>query len=151
MENEIFIVGGREFTCVPMNAFEANKLLLRLQKILLPAFGSLTNGISKGSNFLDMDVSEAAVILSEKLDEGIMESIVIPMFKSSQLYCASEKIKLDSSTNIDRLFTVKNLFDLYELIFLVGKYQFGPFFITLAEFITNRIKDEELKKNIQEK
>ena len=148
METETFIVGQREFTCVPMNAFEANKLLLRIQKILLPAFGSLTNGLSKGSSFLDMDVAEAAAILSEKLDESIFENVVIPMFKASQLYCATDKVKMDSPTNIDRVFTVQNLFDLYELIYLVGKFQFCPFFATLAGLITSRINVEEAKQKV---
>ncbi|MGL6011266.1 MAG: phage tail assembly chaperone, partial [Shewanella oncorhynchi] len=61
------------------------------------------------------------------LDESIMTSIIIPIFGASSVFCVEENRKIKSSTDIDLCFTMENLFDLYELIFEVVRYQFEPF------------------------
>ena len=130
MQQETFIVGSREFTCVRMNAFAANKLLMRLQKIAVPVMGSLM-GAGKGLG--DIDVKEAAQVIAGNLDESIMDNIVLPLFAESRVYYAETKKFIKSGTDIDQCFTTENLFDLYELIFEVARYQFGPFFASLVE------------------
>lgn len=130
MQQETFIVGSREFTCVRMNAFAANKLLMRLQKIAVPVMGSLM-GAGKGLG--DIDVKEAAQVIAGNLDESIMDNIVLPLFAESRVYCAGTKKFIKSGTDIDQCFTTENLFDLYELIFEVARYQFGPFFASLVD------------------
>lgn len=130
MQQETFIVGSREFTCVRMNAFAANKLLMRLQKIAVPVMGSLM-GAGKGLG--DIDVKEAAQVIAANLDESIMENIVLPLFAESKVFSAENKKFVKSGTDIDQCFTTENLFDLYELIFEVARYQFGPFFASLVE------------------
>lgn len=130
MQQETFIVGSREFTCVRMNAFAANKLLMRVQKIAVPVIGSLM-GAGKGLG--DIDVKEAAHVIAANLDESVMDNIVMPLFAESRLFCAENKKFIKSGTDIDQTFTTENLFDLYLLIFEVARYQFGPFFGSLVE------------------
>lgn len=129
MQQETFVVGGREFTCLPMNAFEANRIALRLQKLIVPVMGSL---VGTGKNIGDVNVGVAAGVIAEHLDEGIMEAIALPMLKEARVYCVEQKKFLDSPTAINLCFTTETLFDFYELLFLVGRYQFGPF---LARFM----------------
>jgi hypothetical protein len=130
MQQETFIIGSREFTCVRMNAFAANKLLMRLQKIAVPVMGSLM-GAGKGLG--DIDVKEAAAAIAEHLDESLMDTIVLPMFAEAKVFSAEQKKFVKSGTDIDQCFTTENLFDLYQLIFEVARYQFGPFFGSLVE------------------
>ena len=130
MQQETFIIGSREFTCVRMNAFAANKLLMRLQKIAVPVMGSLM-GAGKGLG--DIDVKEAATAIAEHLDETLMDTIVLPLFAEAKVFSAENKKFVKSGTDIDQCFTTENLFDLYQLIFEVARYQFGPFFASLAE------------------
>ena len=130
MQQETFIVGSREFTCVRMNAFAANKLLMRLQKIAVPVMGSLMGG---GKGLGDIDVKEAAQVIAANLDESIMENIVLPLFAESKVFSTENKMFVKSGTDIDQCFTTENLFDLYELIFEVARYQFGPFFASLVD------------------
>ena len=130
MQQETFIIGSREFTCVRMNAFAANKLLMRLQKIAVPVMGSLM-GAGKGLG--DIDVKEAAAAIAEHLDESLMDTIVLPMFAEAKVFSAEQKKFVKSGTDIDQCFTTENLFDLYQLIFEVARYQFGPFFASLVE------------------
>lgn len=113
-----------------MNAFAANKLLMRLQKIAVPVMGSLM-GAGKGLG--DIDVKEAAQVIAANLDESIMDNIVLPLFAESRVYCVEAKKFIKNGTDIDQCFTTENLFDLYELIFEVGRHQFGPFFASLAD------------------
>lgn len=130
MQQETFIIGSREFTCVRMNAFAANKLLMRLQKIAVPVMGSLM-GAGKGLG--DIDVKEAAAAIAEHLDESLMDTIVLPMFAEAKVFSSEQKKFVKAGTDIDQCFTTENLFDLYQLIFEVARYQFGPFFASLAE------------------
>jgi prepilin signal peptidase PulO-like enzyme (type II secretory pathway) len=126
---ETFIVGNREFTCVRMNAFAANKLFLRLQKVLVPVFGAL---VSQNGSLGDMDVKEAAALLAEHLDEKLIDDVVLPMFAEARVYSVENKRQIKSGVDVDLCFTAETLFDFYELIFLVGKHQFGPFIKSLA-------------------
>lgn len=130
MQQATFIIGSREFTCVRMNAFAANKLLMRLQKIAVPVMGSLM-GAGKGLG--DIDVKEAAAAIAEHLDETLMDTIVLPMFAEAKVFSVENKKFIKSGAEIDQCFTTENLFDLYQLIFEVARYQFGPFFASLAE------------------
>jgi len=130
MQQETFIIGSREFTCVRMNAFAANRLLMRLQKIAVPVMGTLM-GAGKGLG--DIDVKEAAAAIAEHLDESQMDTIVLPMFAEAKVFSAEQKKFVKSGTDIDQCFTTENLFDLYQLIFEVARYQFGPFFGSLVE------------------
>jgi hypothetical protein len=130
MQQETFIIGSREFTCVRMNAFAANRLLMRLQKIAVPVMGTLM-GAGKGLG--DIDVKEAATAIAEHLDESLMDTIVLPMFAEAKVFSAEQKKFVKSGTDIDQCFTTENLFDLYQLIFEVARYQFGPFFGSLVE------------------
>ena len=130
MQQETFIVGTREFTSVRMNAFAANTLLMRIQKIAIPVIGSITGA---GRNLGDVDVKEAAAVISEHLDESIMEKIVLPMFAESRVYCVESKKFIKSASDIDQSFTTETLFDLYQLIFEVARYQFVPFFVSMMD------------------
>lgn len=124
MSFETIIVGNREYALTRMNVLLANTLLMRIQKVAMPVIGSLMDG---GKGLGDIDVKEAAKVISENLDESMIANIVIPMFKGCALSDVESKRKLDSEAAINQAFTVENLLDLYELIFEVGRFQFSPF------------------------
>ncbi len=149
MQQETFIINGREFTCVRMNAFPANKLLLRIQRVVMPVFGSLV-GKGKGKGLGDVDVKEAAQVIAANLDETLMDTIVLPMFSEAKVFCLEHKKFVKSEVEINQCFTTENLYDLYELIFEVGRYQFGPFFASLAVRFGNLIGGEKTTQESQE-
>lgn len=129
MQQETFIVGSREFTAVRMNAFAANKLLMRIQKIAVPIIGSL---VGTGKSLGDIDVKLAAEVIASNLDESVIDNVVLPLFAESKVYCTESKKFIKSGTDIDQCFTTENLFNFYELIFEVARYQFAPFFGALV-------------------
>lgn len=125
MNPTTFIIGNKEFTCVRMNAFAANKILLRIQKIAFPILGSVMTG---NKSILDMDVKKAAEVIAEHLTEDIFENIVFPMFSESKVYCNELKKFVRNETELNQVFTSEELFTLYELIFEVARFQYKPFF-----------------------
>jgi len=127
-----FYINSREFTCVRMNAFAANKHLMRLQKIIVPVFGAACGGATSGLADLDIDLEKAVAVISEHLDEQLLESVVLPLFAEARVYHVESKVFIKGPSDIDRVFTSDNLFDLYELVFEVARHQFGPFFVSLA-------------------
>ncbi len=129
MQTETFIINGQEYTCIKMNAFEGNKLLLRAQKIALPVFGAL---FGAGKKFSETDISEAAKLISENVDEHIFENLILPLFDEAKVYCLKNKKTIKNGTDINQCFSIDNLYDLYTLIFLVMRYQFAPFFDSLV-------------------
>lgn len=128
MNTETFIIGNREYTANRMNAFDANLILLKIQKIVLPIFGSIKGQEGKVVDLMDMDLKEAASVLAENLSEDTFKNIVFPMFDKSNVYCAEAKRKIKSAADVDIVFTAENLFDLYELIWEVALFNFRPFF-----------------------
>lgn len=131
MQRESFIVGGKEYQATKIPAFDANSIILKLQRIILPVLG----GMAVGKSLADMDAKEAMQIISEKLDDSVMTDIIMPMFKLSRVACTSDgqAFELNSSTNFNKAFgDADGLADMYELIFLVLKYNFGAFFTSLA-------------------
>lgn len=130
MQQETFIIGSNEYTVMPMNAFMANKLLMRLQKIAIPVMGSF---LGTGTNLGDIDVKQAAQVIAEHLDEHIMDNIVLPLFSESRLYRVENKKFIKTGIDIDQCFTIETLFELYELIFEVARFQFGPFFASMVK------------------
>jgi len=131
MQQTTLIVGGsREFTCARMNPFDANTLLLRIKKVALPIIGSFSSG--SGKSLLDVDVKEAANVLAQHIDESTIPQIVLPMLDKAKVYCVEQKKFVKDEASINFCFTTENLMDFYELIFLVGRYQFGPFFGQVA-------------------
>lgn len=130
---ETFIIGNREFTCQPMNPFAANRILMRLQKVVLPVLGALAGkGGATAANLADMDVKEAAGLIAEHLTEELFDTVVFPMFAEARVYSVEDKRFVAKPADVDTVFTTETLFDLYELIFAVGKFQFSPFFASVA-------------------
>ena len=122
------IVGNKEYTFMPMNAFDANRLFLRIQKVATPIIGAV---IGSGKGIGEMDVKDAASTIAQHIDESIMDQIIMPMFDQSKVFDCENKCFIKSGMDVNRCFTVENLFDFYELAFEVGRYQFGPFFKAL--------------------
>lgn len=140
--SETFIIGNREFTCHRMNAFAASKMQLRLQKIALPVIGSL---IGTGKGVADMDVAQAAAAISEHLTEDMLDTLVLPMFAEAKVFCSDPKTFIKTGADIDKVFTAETLFDFYELIYQVGRYQFAPFFSQMAGRFGHLLGDEKAK------
>ena len=124
IEQETFIVDGKEYTCFKMNAFSANRILLRLQKVVIPVLGSV---MSAGKGLGDVDVKDAAFVIAENVNEAIMDEIILPMMTEAKVYSVEGKRFIKTGSDIDQCFTVDTLFDFYELAFLVGRSNFSPF------------------------
>lgn len=140
MSRETVIIGDKEFAMSKIPAFQANGIILKLQKLVLPVIGEVAGGAKGGSvNLLEMDVRGAFDIMSSKLDESVMSDIVMPMFKLAQVACTSDNIKIDSDAAINKVFTVDTLGDMYELIFEVLKFNFGNFFSGLMARFGNNV------------
>lgn len=122
---ETFIIGSKEYATSKIPAFQANGLILKLQKLVLPVLGSLQNG-------LDSDMKQIAQLVSEKLDESVMTEIIMPLFKLGQVASVTDQVKIDSPANFDKVFSVDDLGDFYELVYLVLKFNFENFFTSLV-------------------
>lgn len=123
-------LGAKEYAAHKIPAFAANNLLLKIQRIILPVLGAMT-GQEKGSSVFDMDLRDVAKILSEKLTPEIMGDIVMPMFEQSQVVSVTDNIKINSEANFNKVFTVDDLGDFYELVYEVLKHNYGVFFTSL--------------------
>jgi len=131
MTRKTEIIGEKEYAFFKIPAFQANGILLKLQKLVLPVLGSLNP--EKGKGLLDMDMREIAEVVSSKLDESVMTEIVMPLFKLSNAASVTDNIKIDSAQNFDKVFVDGDgLADMYELVFLILQYNFANFFSSLA-------------------
>jgi len=131
MTRKTEIIGAKEYAFFKIPAFQANGILLKLQKLVLPVLGSLNP--EKGKGLLDMDMREIAEVVSSKLDESVMTEIVMPLFKLSNAASVTDNIKIDSAQNFDKVFVDGDgLADMYELVFLILQYNFANFFSSLA-------------------
>jgi len=131
-QREPIFIGEKEYAASKIAAFAANGLILKLQKLILPVIGELAGDGKAKVDVMSMDVGAAFQIISEKLDDNVMNDIVLPMFKLSQVASVSDKCKIDSSQAIDKVFQdADGLADFYELIFEVMKFNFGGFFGSL--------------------
>ena len=113
------------------------------------AFYADANGAMAGGtkNIGDVDVKEAAGVIAANIDESVIDEIVLPMFAASRVYCIENKKFIKGETDIDQCFTVDTLFDFYELVFLVARFQFAPFFQTLAGRFGNLIDAPKTQKS----
>ena len=143
MTTNTIIINNREYTCVRMNAFAANRLLMRLQKVVTPIIGAT---IGNGKSIGDVDVKEAAGVIAEHIDESIMDNIVLPMFSESRVFDCDAKKFIKDEMSINQCFTTENLFDFYELAFEVGRYQFAPFISQIASRFGNLTSGEAKEK-----
>lgn len=125
---ETFIVGGKEYTCFQMNAFEGNNLQITITKRLAPV---LTAVALSGKAIGDMKVQDAARVIAENIDAAIMTEIIFPLFQESKVYSVENKRFIKNPSDMNQCFTMDTLFDFYELVFLVGKYNLGPFLLRL--------------------
>lgn len=132
MTPETLIIGQSEYTAMKMNAFEANRILLRLNKIVLPVVGGLTKKGGGAGNLLDADLSEVTGIIAENLTEEVMDTIVLPMFAQSRVFSKDKNVMIKDAMGINIAFTADNLFELYELIWEVLKLNFAAFFRNAA-------------------
>ena len=128
MARETFVINNKEYCASKIAAFAANSIILKLQKLVLPVIGEVA-GVG---DVMNMDVKSAFQVISSKLDDSVMNDIVLPMFKLAQVASVDDNIKIDSPQAIDRVFAdADGLTDLYELIFEVLKFNFGGFFTNL--------------------
>lgn len=133
-QRESIFIKDKEYAASKIAAFAANGIILKLQKLVLPVLGELAGDGKAKVDVMNMDVSAAFQIISDKLDESVMTDIVLPMFKLSQVASVTDNCKIDSSQAIDKVFQdADGLANLYELIFEVLKFNFSGFFSQMAE------------------
>lgn len=123
----IEIINNKEYAMSKIPAFAANGILLKLQKIVLPVIGGLA-GTGQVKSVMDMDVNSAFKTISENIDQSVVDQIIFPMFKLSQVSSVTDNVKIDSEQNFNKVFSVDDLGDFYELVYLVLKFNFGNFF-----------------------
>ena len=137
-QRESIFIKDREYAASKIPAFAANGIILKLQKLVLPVIGELAGDGKSKVDVMNMDVSAAFQIISEKLDDSVMTDIVLPMFKLAQVASITDNCKIDSAQAIDKVFQdADGLADFYELVYEVLRLNFGNFFKRLAERFGN--------------
>jgi len=145
-QRESIFIKDKEYAASKIAAFAANGIILKLQKLVLPVLGELAGDGKAKVDVMNMDVSAAFQIISDKLDESVMNDIILPMFKLSQVASVTDNCKIDSAQAIDKVFQdADGLAELYELIFEVLKFNFGSFFTSLAARFGNSAGSQEVK------
>ena len=114
-------IDEREYQFGLLNPFKANKLLIKLTKILGPALGSMSKG-GDVKSIMDMDLSEVMEGLCSRLDEDQIESIMITLF--DQVLCDGDKM---TESFVATEFK-GSLNTLYKVTFAALEVQFGDFF-----------------------
>lgn len=135
MQREKFIIGSNEYQASKIPAFEANEIIMKLQKLILPVIGEIS-AVAKGQDLAEVDAQAAMRIISEKIDKSVMDDIVMPMFKLSRVACTSadKAFELNSSVAFNQAFgDADGLPEMYELIFEVLRFNFGSFFTKLMD------------------
>jgi len=92
-----------------------------------------------------MDMRQVADAVSAKLDDSVMSDIIMPMFKLANVASVTDNVKIDSPVNFDKVFSVDELGDFYELVFEVLKYNYGNFFASLASRFGSKSGDPVTK------
>lgn len=134
MQRETFIIGEKEFAALKIAPFEANGIIMKLQKLILPILGEMVGDKKQVSSIMDMDIGAALRILSDRLDEKTMTDIILPMLKLSQAASVTDNVKIDSPAAINKVFVdADGLTDFYELVFEVLKFNFASFFGKVAQ------------------
>lgn len=129
MSREPFIINNKEYAASKIAAFAANGIILKLQKLILPVLAESAGN----KDVMEMDISAMARLVSERLDESVVNDIILPMFKLSQVACVTDSVKIDSAMAIDKVFVdADGLADFYELIYEVLKFNFAGFFVQIA-------------------
>lgn len=126
------VIGDREFTCFRGDAFTVNAILIRTQKLVLPVLGGLLES-SNGGDLMDGDVGRAVNMIAENLTEDVMINIVFPLFECSRVYDVRGGKFVKDRASMNAAFDASELMDFYELVLLVGRYQFGPFMEKLLD------------------
>ena len=114
-------IDGKEYQFGLLNPFKANKLLIKLTKIIGPALGSMTKG-GDVESIMDMDLSEVMEGLCSRLDEDQLETIMITLFE--QVICEGDSM---SQSFVETEFK-GSLNTLYKVAFAALEVQFGDFF-----------------------
>lgn len=135
MSRQTFIIGSKEYAASKIPAFQANQIILKLQKLILPVIGEVVGG------GLDRDMRVIAETVSQKLDESVMADIIMPMFKLAQVASVTDNVKIDSEVNFNKVFTADDLGDFYELVYEVLNYNFGNFIAGLIRRFGNSVGD----------
>lgn len=149
-QRESIFIKDKEYAASKIPAFAANGIILKLQKLVLPVIGELAGDGKAKVDVMNMDVSAAFQIISEKLDDSVMTEIVLPMFKLAQVASITDNCKIDSAMAIDKVFQdADGLADFYELIFEVLKFNFGAFFSSLAARFGGKSGDRPAMESIQ--
>ena len=122
---ETIVVNSAEYTALKMNAFDANKLLIRINKIVLPVMANMGKGI-------DTDFSKISDVLVQNLNEEVMDSIIFPLLNFSKVYSAEKKMFIKDAASMNMCYTVETLPDFYLLIWEVLKLNYESFFHKVA-------------------
>jgi len=76
MIRETFIINNKEYAASKIAAFAANGIILKLQKLILPVLAESAGN----KDVMDMDISAMARLVSERLDESVVNDIILPMY-----------------------------------------------------------------------
>lgn len=124
---QTFLIGGREYSAVRMNAFATHKLLTKALKIFGPVVEHLD---------INADVAKALPAIVGRMDDDVVSTFVFPMFVESRVALIDgDVVPIKGAGDVDGLFTAETLIDFYELAFRVAQFQLGPVFQSaLARF-----------------
>lgn len=126
MERQTEIINNKEYAMSKAPAFAGNALLFKLKKNIAPGLiDVLSGGITMNS-----DAGKMIAIISDVLDEKTLNEFVFPMFALSQVASLEANVKIEAKT-FDKVFTIDDMADFYELVWVVFKYNYWAFFLEL--------------------
>lgn len=129
MNQKQFIIGNREFTATMPNPLDANKILMKAKKMAIPSAMKL---FASKQDIASLNAAEAIIVLADILDETAVDEIVLPFFGFCRVYAVEEKQFIKGSMDVNKLFTMENFFDFYELVYEVARFVYSPFFEAAA-------------------
>lgn len=120
MEQQIIVVGDREFTFFPLRPFAAVGHLTRLKSVAVTGVNGALTDVTK---------------ILDGLDEHTLEKVVFPILKDCGVTCTTAAKRLTTPAEMDQLFTHENLDEFFEVVTKVIVFNFEPLLKkTLARF-----------------
>lgn len=112
-------IASRQYTFYTLQAFEATKHAMQLKKII-------ERGMGQG---LDSNIIQVI----STVDEKTLEEVIFPILSKCAVTCITEEKKLQSSRDMNEIYTVEDMDEFFLVVWEVLKANFGPFFRKMAK------------------
>lgn len=119
MSFETFQVGENDYQMIRLDAFRTNSYLMKMKGMLASAMGS--------------GMSSNAANLMALIDEKTLNDIIFPLMRDCAVTCTTNQCKLQSASDMNKIFTGDTLDEFYMVVLEVLKLNFAPFICKMAQ------------------